>query len=116
MFIPRYDLEAGGLRVQVVPKGLASEIAARATIQSDHQVDVGVFAAVDSLDSDLIDPYIVLLQEFQSMFLGRGLTVGDVPAVCIRAAVNPLFSTEQLREKRLFTGVLTLTFRLNEVN
>jgi hypothetical protein len=111
-YVPRFDLpDMADLRVTVVPKGLAIATASRADHQHDYRVDVGVQQKFEEGDAAELDPLMGLVEEIADMFRGAALET-DPAAVCVAVENGPIYAQEHMREKRLFTSILTLTFRV----
>ena len=109
---PAFDLpEMADLRVSVVPKSVEVLSSSRNQNQHDYAIDVGVQKRVaDDAEADLL---MKLAEEVADLFrLGRVQVdgVGSVPLLTV--ATDPVFAPEHLTEKRVFTSVVTLTFRV----
>jgi len=106
--LPDFDLaEMAGLKVTVVPKGVEIAGASRSLSQHDVQIDVGVQKKVGSdLDAE-VAALCGLVEEIAAFLKGRRLTA----AAWVRTANEPVYSPDHLAEKRLFTSVLTVTYR-----
>ena len=109
--LPAFDLaDLAGLHVTVVPKGVEITGASRSLSQHDHQIDVGVQKKVGSdLEAD-VSALCGLVEEIAAFLARRPLT-GVPGAAWVRTANEPVYSPEHLAEKRLFTSVLTVTYR-----
>ena len=109
--LPVYDLTAmGDLKVTVVPKAVQITGSTRAASQFDVQVDIGV---QKKLGSDLDSEVAALLDLVDAIaqYL-RKRPLAAAPHACWVATANePVYAPEHLAEKRLFTSVLTLTYR-----
>ena len=103
--------DAGTLRVTVVPKALADEVASRTTDQVDYVVDVGVRKKPASVSNAEMDPLVTLVEEIRTFFRRRRLAA--LPgAMCIRTPIETVFLPEHLREYGQFTSILSLVFRV----
>jgi len=103
------------LRVTVVPKGVEITGASRSLSQYDVQVDVGIQKKLAAgADEDTEVPVMCgLVEEVADFLKGKRLEWTGWSASWVRPAVNdPVYSTEHLAEKRVFTSVLTLTYRV----
>ena len=109
--LPDFELaDLAGLKVTVVPKGVEIAGASRSLSQHDVQVDVGVQKKLGSdLDAE-VAALCGLVEEIAAFLKGRRLT-GAGCAAWVRTANEPVYSPEHLAEKRLFTSVLTVTYR-----
>jgi len=103
--------DAGTLRVTVVPKALAEEVASRTTDQVDYVVDVGVRKKPASVSNAEMDPLVALVEEIRAFFRRRRLAAYP-GAMCVRTPIEPVFAPEHLREYGQFTSILSLTFRV----
>ncbi len=110
-YVPRFDLEEmGTLRVTVVPKGVDISVDSRSDHRHDYRVDVGVQRRFEEESPAELDPLMDLVEEMADHF--RGAVLGTDPdAVCVAVDNRPIYAPEHMREGRLFTSVLTLTFR-----
>ena len=109
--LPAFELaDLAGLHVTVVPKAVEVTGASRSLSQHDYQIDVG---AQQKLGSDLEADVAALcgLVEEIAAFLGRRPLTGAAGVAWVRSANEPVYSPEHLAEKRLFTSVLTITYR-----
>jgi len=100
--------------VTVVPKALQSELADRATFQTDYLIDVTVQKHLDTVDDAQVDAMMGLVQEIVDHWRMRALKFGAADAVCVAVANDPVYSVEHLSTMQVFTSVLTMTFRLFE--
>ena len=110
--LPAFELaDLAGLHVTVVPKGVEITGASRSLSQHDYQIDVGVQKKVGSeLEAD-VAALCGLVEEI-AVFLRRRALTGAPGAAWVRSANEPVYSPEHLAEKRLFTSVLTVTYRV----
>ena len=109
---PVFDLpEMSDLHVSVVSKGVEVLASSRNQNQHDYAIDVGVQQKVaDDIEADAL---MTLAEEIADHFrLGRVQVdgVGSVPV--LKVTTEPVFAPEHLTEKRLFTSIITLTFRV----
>ena len=110
--LPAFELgDLAGLHVTVVPKATEIAGASRSLSQHDVQIDVGVQKKVGS-DLDTEVAALCGLVEEITVFLRRRPLTGVPGAAWVRSANEPVYSPEHLAEKRLFTSVLTVTYRL----
>jgi len=110
--LPEYKLqEMEELRVTVVPQAVEISLAHRSACQNDIQIDIGVQKKITAdLDTEAAQ-LIVLVEEIIDYLRLRRLT--DVPQVLwIRTRNEPIYAREHLAQQRLFTSVLTVTYRL----
>ena len=113
---PNFELaDLADLRVTVVPKGVEITGASRSLSQYDVQVDVGIQKKLPAgSDEDAeVATMCGLVEEVADFLKGKPLEGDGWRASWVRPAVNePVYSTEHLAEKRVFTSVLTLTYRV----
>jgi hypothetical protein len=110
MNLPEFDLSAmDTLHVTVVPKGVKESYASRNSAQAEYSVDVGVMKRfINQADQDAM---LGLVEQIRTFFRMRRLAQYQ-PAMCVGAENDPVYDPTHLREKRQFTSVLTLTFRV----
>ena len=110
--LPVYELSAmADLKVTVVPKAVQIDGATRATSQFDVQIDIGI---QKKLGNDLEAEVAVLLDLVDRIadYL-RNRPLSSAPhAMWVSTANEPVYAPEHLADKRLFTSVLTLTYRV----
>ena len=108
---PQFDLaDLKALRVTVVPKAVAIASLGRASNQHDIAVDVAVQKKVDPADIAELDGLMLLVERISDFFRLRRLSA--LPAAAwIKTENAPVYSPEHLEQHRVFTSVLTLTYR-----
>ena len=105
---PAVELEQlKDLHVIVIPKATTREMVARNQAEHETQIDIGVQKRVDPSDNAACDALDSLCEEIASLFAGRVL--GDNLAICTQVERKPLYDPEHLSQKRVFTGVITIT-------
>ena len=110
-YVPRFDLEEmGTLRVTVVPKGVEISTASRSGHQHDYRIDIGVQRKFEQEEAAELDPLMDLVEEIADHFRGAVLET-DPQASCVGVENGPIYAQEHMREGRLFTSVLTCTYR-----
>jgi hypothetical protein len=113
---PSFELaDLTDLRVTVVPKAVETSIASRSLSQYDVQVDVGIQKKLPAGADEEVEVATMcgLVEEVADFLKGKPLEGDGWRASWVRPAVNePVYSTEHLAEKRVFTSVLTLTYRV----
>jgi len=110
--LPEYELaDLKDLRVTVVPRSVEITGSSRTMSQHDVQVDVGVQKRLaKNLDAEVAS--LLSLVDEIAEFLKRRPLQGAPYAVWVRTANEPVYAPDHLAEKRLFTSVLTVTYRL----
>ena len=112
-YLPIFDLkDMADLHVTVVPKGVSTEASSRSTSQEEYQIDVAVQQKVASLEPVSIDPLMALVQEIVDFWRLRRVTIGAVPAACVKAVNLPVYAPEHLSQMNQFTSIVTLSFRM----
>ena len=111
---PRFQIEAGDLddlRVTVVPRGISIEKATRAGDVHEVQIDVAVQKRLDDESPAAIDALMLMVQQIADHMRGRRLAAFD-EAAWRRIENDPIYAVDHLDELRVFTSVLTLTYRV----
>jgi len=109
---PTFDLaELDTLRVSVVPKSIEIANATRGRNQFDCVIDIGVQQKIDTDDTGAIDALMDLVQQIIDHL--RKQQLDDLPeAAWLRIANEPVFAPEHLDQQRVFTSVVTVTYRM----
>jgi len=118
-YVPVRDLkDLATLAVTVVPATLAGTLLDRAGHNLyTYTIDVGIQKSIGSgeMTSDQInnacDPLMLFAEQAADLFDGKSLA-GYPQARCIDVKNVPIFAPNHLDEMRVFTSVLSLTFRL----
>ena len=109
--LPQFELgELKDLHVTVVPRAVEITSATRAHSQHDVQIDIGVQKRLGKELESEIEPLVELVEQIAA-YLGRR-PLGSIPAVWVRTANDPIYAAEHLAEDRVFTSVLTVSYRL----
>ncbi len=110
MFRPAFGLpDLATLQVSVVPKALTITSATRTSSYFDCAVDIGVQKKI-SADAE-IDVLVGLVEQIVDHLRQKRLT-GIPAAAFISIANEPVLALEHLDQERVFTSVLTLTYRV----
>lgn len=111
--LPVYELaELSDLKVTVVPKTVEITGSTRSVSQYDIAVDIGVqkkLAATPDIDAE-VEALGTLVDEIAEYLRRRKLT-GAPFAVWVNTVNEPVYAPEHLAEQRVFTSVLTVTYR-----
>lgn len=109
---PVFDLpEMADLHVSVVPKGVEVLASSRNQNQHDYAIDIGIQQKV--ADDAEADALMALAEEIADHFrLGRVQVTGIGGIPVLKVGTEPVFAPEHLTEKRVFTSIITLTFRV----
>jgi hypothetical protein len=117
MVLPIHDLsQLRELTVSVVPRGVQIQSITRKLSQYDCQVDIGVQQKL-TVPQDEIDPAVKelsgLVQQIADHLQRQPLT--DMPyAIWIKVENVPIYDPDHLANQRVFTSVLTLTYRITK--
>jgi hypothetical protein len=109
--LPEFDLpELSELQVSVVPKAVEITGSTRSVCQHDVQVDIGV---QKKLGKDLDTGVAALcgLVDELAAYLRRRPLAGAPDAAWVRTQNEPVYAPEHLAGQRVFTSVLTVTYR-----
>jgi hypothetical protein len=118
-YVPEYSLDEGfsGLKVTVVPQGLTRTTASRGAGDYDYAIDVAVQKrlgdglATEAENVEAADPLMEFVEEVADLFVpGRRLADFD-EAVIVGVANTPIFDPRHMAEAKVFTSLLTITFR-----
>ena len=111
MVLPEFDLASlADLRVPVVPKATEITGRTRSVSQYDVQVDIGVQKKLGK-DLDAEVPALCELVDEIAAFLNRRPLAAAPYAAWVRSANEPIYAADHLAEQRVFTSVLTVTYR-----
>ncbi len=99
------------LRVSVVPKSVTIAIAARDSSYFDCAIDIGVQQKVNPDQPGEMDALLGLVEEIADHLRMQRLD-GFPSAAWLALENNPLFAPEHLQQERVFTSVLTVTYRV----
>ena len=111
MVLPEFGLEdMAELRVTVVPKAVEVTGSTRAVCQHDVQIDIGIQKKLGK-DLDTEVPVLCELVDEIAAFLKRRPLSAAPHAAWVRTANDPIYAPEHLAEQRVFTSVLTVTYR-----
>ena len=110
----KHDLkDLDDLQVSVVPQAKIGRMADRGGKQDEeYRVDVGVQQRADTSSNTASDALMLLTQEVADTFLTGERLVGYTTAMCMQATNEPIYDPAGLRDKRTFTSVVTLIFRV----
>jgi hypothetical protein len=115
--LPIHDLaQLRELTVSVVPRGVQIQSVTRRLSQYDCQVDIGIQQKL-TVPQDEIDTKVKelsqLVQQITEYLQRQQLT--DMPyAIWIKVENVPIYDPDHLANQRVFTSVLTLTYRITK--
>ncbi len=109
--LPAHRLEdLADLRVTVVPKSVESSGSSRALTRLDWRIDVGVQKKLGRDIESEVDGLCALVERLGSFLRRRPLE--RMPLAAWTDLQNdPVYAPEHLAEHRVFTSVVTLTYR-----
>lgn len=111
LYQPLFDLQQlKQLKVSVVPKAVEIERSDRVAHQYDYQIDVAVQKKFDTTENAELDPLMGLVEQIADFFKDRRLSA--YPDASWIKTENLPWSPEHMIQQRVFTSVLTLTFRV----
>lgn len=107
---PAFDLaDLAALKVSVVPKSVTISNATRTDGYFDCAIDIGVQQKI--ADDAEIDALVELVEQIADHL--RQKRLDDAPeAAFVSIANEPVFAPEHLDQQRVFTSVLTVTYRV----
>ena len=110
--LPTFELsELAGLHVTVVPRAVEITTVTRSGSQYDVQVDIGIQKKLGKdLDGE-VEPLMELTEQI-ALYLRLNPLQTAMDAHWLQCANEPIYAADHLAEKRLFTSVLTLTYRV----
>lgn len=111
--LPFYDLqELAALKVTVVPKAVEITGSTRSASQHDFAIDIGIQKklAPGSIPDTEVHSLGSVVDQIAEYLRQRKLTAAPF-AAWVSTINGPVYAPEHLLEKRVFTSVLTLTYR-----
>ena len=113
-YLPRSELtELKALKVTVVPNGLSVTTASRGQVQQDVAIDVAVQQKLTGEDNSSLDPLLALAEEIAARFQGKRL-ISFPAAIWVKTEFKTIYAPDHIDQLRVFTSVITLTFRVIE--
>lgn len=109
---PVYELsQLQELRVSVVPKSLTATAATRSDGFFDCAIDIGIQRKVNADDAETLDGLMSLVEEIADRLRFQRLEAFP-GAVWLAIANDPIFAPDHLEKERVFTSVVTVTYRV----
>ena len=109
--LPDFSLaDLAQLRVTVVPKRVEITGATRSTSQYEIAVDIGIQKKLGR-DLDAEVPILATLVDEIAEYLRRRPLAAAAWAAWVSIVNEPIYAPEHLAEQRVFTSVLTVTYR-----
>ena len=110
--LPEYEIaELKALTVTVVPKSVQIDNITRSSSSFNVAIDIGIQQKI----SKNTDSEVTRLSEIVSeivAFLNRRKLTNISAAIFLSIANEPVYAPEHLSEKRLFTSILTITYKV----
>lgn len=109
---PTFELaDLTQVQVSVVPRAVSITTATRDSSYFDCAIDVGVQKKVNADSADDIDALMTLVEQVADQL--RMKRLDDAPeAAWVSIENEPAFASEHLDQQRVFTSVLTVTYRV----
>ena len=109
--LPEFALEdLAGLKVSIVPKAVEISGSTRSVCQYEISVDIGLQKKLGS-DLDAEVAALGTLVDEVADFLRRRPLAATPWAAWVSASNDPVYAPAHLSEQRVFTSVLTVTYR-----
>jgi hypothetical protein len=109
---PQFDLaELKTTRLSVVPKAVVISGLARGSNLHDVAVDVALQKKLATADAAELDPLMGVMQELADLLRLSRLTAMPT-AVWVQTENSPVYALEHLDNQRVFTSLLTVTYRV----
>lgn len=110
--LPEFELsELKALTVTVVPKSVEINNITRQSSSFNLAVDIGIQQKISKATDTEVARLSGVVSEIVS-FLNRRSLTEIAGAIFVSIANEPVYAPEHLSEKRLFTSILTLTYRV----
>ncbi|MBI5865594.1 MAG: hypothetical protein HZB38_14015 [Planctomycetes bacterium] len=109
---PTFELaDLTEVQVSVVPRAVSITTATRDSSYFDCAIDVGVQKKVNADQAEDIDALMTLVEQIADQL--RMKRLDDAPeAAWVSIENEPAFASEHLDQQRVFTSVLTVTYRV----
>ena len=109
LLLPEFELaDLAQLKVTVVPKSVDITALTRQTMVYEVSIDVGVQKKLSGeVDTEL--PGLLTLVEEINVFLRKRPISG---AVWTKSSIDPIYAREHLSQSRVFTSVITITYKM----
>jgi len=109
--LPEFDIaDMHDLKVTVVPKAVEISGSSRSVCQYEVQVDIGIQKKLGTNLDVQVAELLDLVDEIAD-YLRRRVLQNTPWAVWLRTANDPIYAPDHIAQQRVFTSVLTLTYR-----
>jgi hypothetical protein len=112
---PLFDLtDLGDLKVTVVPVSLGLERIARGISSGRYEIDIAVQQKLPAEDIDtVIESLMDLVLEIAQFLDGTALEyVSGKHTAALKTDIKPIYSMEHLAEYKVFTSIVTVTYKV----
>jgi hypothetical protein len=107
--------EFADLLVTVVPRSLLMVILSRGSDDFDYIIDIGIQKRISGAGVEVanssVDIFMNLVEEIVDLFRSQRL-FGYTAALCVGVENAPIYAPDHLDAHRIFTSVVSLTFRV----
>jgi hypothetical protein len=109
LLLPEFELgDLTQLKVTVVPQSVETAALTRQMMIYEVAIDVGIQKKLSGeVDTEL--PGLLSLVEQINVFLRKRSITG---AVWTRSSINPIYARDHLAQSRVFTSVITITYKI----
>lgn len=109
---PTFELaDLTQVQITVVPRAVSITTATRDSSYFDCAIDVGVQKKINADSAEDIDALMTLVEQIADQL--RMKRLDDAPeAAWVSIENEPAFASEHLEQQRVFTSVLTVTYRV----
>jgi hypothetical protein len=105
---PEFSLDSmDELNVAIVPKGVEFTAHSRSASEKTVKIDIGV---MKKCSDDEVESLLNTVQSICGRF--ERLRLGSTRALCVKVENNPIYAPEHLVQRKQFTSVITLTFKI----
>jgi hypothetical protein len=112
VIIPQFtaaEQAAGTLKVSVVPKEFDSEILTRGSDMDEHKIDIGIQKKVSDIEAE-VPKLLIFVKEIIKFLKHKNLPTKPA-AQYISLANKPIYDVKHLSEEKVFTTVITITYK-----
>jgi len=110
--LPEYEIgELTELKATVVPKAVEISSFSRTMHNFDVQIDIGIQKKLDGEIDDQLPALMGLVEQIADYLRKRPLA-GFPNAVWVSAQNVPIYARDHITDRRVFTSILTLTYRV----
>jgi hypothetical protein len=112
-YVPQFELaDLKTLRVVVVPISNESTPATRGKMENDVTVSIGVMKKLEGETESDIDPLVLLAENIATFLDKQDLVSGDMKIMWLSSEHKPIYSAQEIQNKKVFTSVIAVTYRV----